>query len=392
MKIRFSIPTDRPDKSEFFFHYAQAFKVFKGMSTFFKPLSVSLVTVGLIISLGLIQFSEAGIFTPLPYWLVALITIAFAYAIEKVIGFSEGLINSSIRYLFLWFSKEETKKGATPRNWKTVPDIILHVFELLIAGAITYGCFFLAHNSGVAISEGLNKNKGSEMLVVNELENKDSLYNAKKDAIFAKYDTLITKRQKDVVEQIAAATVTLGTLRKRSERKQQTRVLEGLQAEKTAIAKEFEAAKNKDLAELSSRYEAARNGTEKVLQKTASVQSTISSNASSVIIGFLGFDAIMIAFAAAGKETIRQKNGIQPTFEVEHGDFDESELFEVLKKPFQIAKVRMVNWSRNLKFPDQIAPTEAGAHFNRNNIKQIDTTPKKQSSIAAARKVFSPHP
>lgn len=386
MKLFYSIPTDSPDKSKDFNHYAEAFTLFKKAGHIFKPVSVTLVTLGICLSLALIQFTPTGAKLALG-WLTLGIVLPIGFFVYFLIGMNEKMTGSFTRYIFLIFDKESEKK------WLNVPDVLLHLVQIIIVFALTYSFFNIAHNSGIAIGESLKQSQDNGIAIV---ANKDSIYLSKKEEINKKFDTLLVSRQATVNEQIASANKTLSLIpyKRKNERLEQQKVIDGLTRQKLKIAESVDSLKAIDLSELAALHASTAGILKDANAEKVKKFSALAEKAQSTIIKFLGFDIFIVVLGAAGLQIIKQQNGIQPDFEVEHGDFgDETLLSEIIKKPFQILRTRIVNISRRLKIPEQDAPTVAGAFFARHHVRrEVKQEKTKKNELRTRAKMVFQNP
>lgn len=386
MELSYAIPNDQTDKSEHFNHYAEMFTLFKAATHLFKPVTTILVTIGICLSLGIIQFSPKGAILPLGVYYTGLFVAPIAYFIWFLIGMNEKLTGSFTRYVF------HVVKKYGGKNWLNFADIILHVIIAGIITGLTFAFFSIAHNSGTAIGESLKQTNDDGTGIV---EQKDSAYIAKKEQVNAKFDTLLTKRQATVNEQIVAENKALLLIprKQKSERQAKQDEISALISRKTEIEKSVDSLKALDLAELATLYAGTVGKIKTGNDAKAKVFSSLAANAQKTIVGFLGFDVFIVVLGAMGLQIIKQQNGIQPVYEVKQGDFgDRSRLNEILFKLPRVGMVRLLNMVRRIHVPKQDAPKKEGYFFNPNNFKgEVEVKPrgKGNGSSISGQMVFT---
>lgn len=373
MKTRHAIPEDAPDKSANFNHYAEIFKVFKKGSTIFKPVSVILATLGLMLSLSLIQFENGkpqltfGWFSFLPAGLIF-------YFVWVLFSMNEKAVSTLVRYIFLGTAKIDNR-ARNQKKWFNLSDIIFHVLIILpLVIALTLGFISINHNAGESIGLALRQTKDDKkdnQAVLTQ----DSAYLAKKDTIESKYIALFNKRSETINSQIKSEKDNLKLISRneKEQRLEQQKAISNLEAKKVELQESLDSIKAIELVELALLYKGSTGELKASMQDIKAQFLQNIQKAISLITKFLGFDVIFVVVCAIGLEIIHQKNGIQPVFGVEHGDFDESSIKEILLKYPRILKVRLLNWARRRYVPAQDAPTEENVFFNRGHFRRQTT-------------------
>ena len=296
---------------------------------------------------------------------------------------NEKSISTLIRYIFFGTSKGS---GKNDKKWFNVSDILFHSIVLILVIALTWGFISINHNAGESIGLALRQTKDNSS-DNDQILTQDSAYLAKKDTIEAKYMALFDKKSQTVNGQIQAEKQNLKLIAKsdKEARLEQSKFISSLEAKKVEIQDDLDSLKAIELAELALLYQGSTGNLKSSMQ---SVQKEFLKNAQkavSLITKFLGFDVVFVIVCAIGLEIINQKNGIQPVYEVQHGDFDEPVWKEVLLKYPRIWGVRLTNWARRRYVPAQDAPKKEGFFYNRSDFREEVKSEKIKNGSSRVR-------